>query len=59
MVQKCQFSLERLRDIHARAIELEEEKKSLHGALDAKDEQLKEEARKNADLEAATAEVDR
>ena len=58
MVQKYQVHLEGLRDIHTRAIELEEDKKSLQAALDAKDEQLKEEVCKNTDLEEAIAEVD-
>ena len=62
-MQKCQVSFERKRDADSKVVELEAEKKGLQAALDAKDERLQEEVRKNADLAAdfedETAEVDR
>ena len=63
MVQKCQVGLERLGNVHTKVTGLEEEKKNLQAALGAKDKQLKEALRKNADLvpdhETTMAEVDR
>ncbi|XXG41271.1 hypothetical protein AAC387_Pa01g1768 [Persea americana] len=63
VVQKCQVGLGRLGDADSKIAKLEAEKEGLQAALDVKDEQLREEARKNAglvaDLEKASAEVER
>ena len=62
-MQECHVSFEKLRDADSKVTELEAEKKGLQVALDAKDEQLKEEVGKKADLatdlEEVTTEVDR